>query len=90
MKKFIYVIALVISTSAIFSQDEQLEVKGNVLQKDQVNSLQPPMPVLDVPQSVSIITVEDIRNQGFRQIEIHDTHLASILLKEKVIEMRLF
>ena len=65
MKKFIYVIALVISTSAIFSQDEQLEVKGNVLQKDQVNSLQPPMPVLDVPQSVSIITVEDIRNQGF-------------------------
>ena len=68
MKKFIYVIALVISTSAIFSQDEQLEVKGNVLQKDQVNSLQPPMPVLDVPQSVSIITVEDIRNQGFRQI----------------------
>jgi catecholate siderophore receptor len=68
MKKFIYLIALVISTSAIFSQDEELEVKGNVLQKDQVNSLQPPMPVLDVPQSVSIITVEDIRNQGFRQI----------------------
>ncbi len=68
MKKFIYVIALVISTSAIFSQDEELQVKGNVLQKDQVNSLQPPMPVLDVPQSVSIITVEDIRNQGFRQI----------------------
>ncbi len=68
MKKFIYVIALVISTSAIFSQDEELEVKGNVLQKDQVNSLQPPMPVLDVPQSVSIITIEDIKNQGFRQI----------------------
>ena len=68
MKKFIYLIALVISTSAIFTQDEELEVKGNVLQKDQVNSLQPPMPVLDVPQSVSIITVEDIRNQGFRQI----------------------
>ena len=68
MKKFIYLIALVISTSAIFTQDEELEVKGNVLQKDQVNSLQPPMPVLDVPQSVSIITVEDIKNQGFRQI----------------------
>ncbi len=68
MKKFIYLIALVVSTSAIFAQDEELEVKGNVLQKDQVNSLQPPMPVLDVPQSVSIITVEDIRNQGFRQI----------------------
>ena len=68
MKKFIYLIVLVISTSAIFTQDEELEVKGNVLQKDQVNSLKPPMPVLDVPQSVSIITDEDIRNQGFRQI----------------------
>ena len=56
MKKFIYLIALVISTSAIFGQDEELEVKGNVLYKDQVNSLKPPVPVLDVPQSVSVIT----------------------------------
>ena len=68
MKKFIYLIALVISTSAIFGQDEELEVKGNVLFKDQVNSLKPPMPILDVPQSVNIITDDDIRNQGFRQI----------------------
>tara|TARA_Y100000022_G_scaffold196025_1_gene202447 strand:+ start:78 stop:2213 length:2136 start_codon:yes stop_codon:yes gene_type:complete len=68
MKKFIYLIALVISTSVIFGQDEELEVKGKVLFKDQVNSLKPPMPILDVPQSVNIITDDDIRNQGFRQI----------------------
>ena len=68
MKKFIYLIALVVSTSAIFGQDEELEVKGNVLFKDQVNSLKPPVPVLDVPQSVSVITDDDIKLQGFRQI----------------------
>ena len=59
---------MVVSTSAIFAQDEQLEVKGKVLYKDQVNSLKPPVPILDVPQSVSVITDDDIRNQGFRQI----------------------
>ena len=59
---------MVVSTSAIFAQDEQLEVKGKVLYKDQVNSLKPPVPILDVPQSVSVITDEDIKLQGFRQI----------------------
>ena len=68
MKKFIYIFALVFTTSAIFTQDEELEVKGKVLYKDQVNSLKPPVPILDVPQSVSVITDDDIRNQGFRQI----------------------
>ena len=55
-------------TSAIFGQDEELEVKGNVLYKDQVNSMKPPAPILNVPQSVSIITDEDILNQGFRAL----------------------
>ena len=68
MKKFIYFIALVLSISPVFAQDEELQVKGKILFKDQVNSLKPPMPVLDVPQSVSVITDDDIRNQGFRQI----------------------
>ena len=68
MKKFIYLIALVVSTAAIFGQDEELEVKGNVLFKDQVNSMKPPAPILNVPQSVSIITDEDILNQGFRAL----------------------
>ena len=68
MKKVIFLIALVVSTSAIFGQDEELEVKGNVLFKDQVNSMKPPAPILNVPQSVSIITDEDILNQGFRAL----------------------
>ena len=68
MKKIIFLFALVFTTLAIYAQDEELEVKGNVLYKDQVNSLKPPMPILDVPQSVSVITDVDIRNQGFRQI----------------------
>jgi len=47
---------------------EEVVVKGNVLYIDQVNALKTPVPVLDVPQSVSIITDEDIRKQGFREI----------------------
>ena len=68
MKKFIYIFALVFTTSAIFTQDEELEVKGNVLFKDQVNSLKPPVPILNVPQSLQIVTDEDILDQGFRQL----------------------
>ena len=68
MKKIVFLFALVVTTSAIYAQDETLEVKGKVLYKDQVNSLKPPVPILDVPQSVSIVTDDDIRNQGFRQI----------------------
>ena len=43
-------------------------VKGYVLYSDQVNALKTPVPVLDVPQTVSIVTDEDIRKQGFRSI----------------------
>ena len=50
------------------SDVEEVVVKGNVLYTDQVNALRTPVPVLDVPQSVSIITDEDIRKQGFREI----------------------
>ena len=57
---------------SIFSQNsddvEEVKVKGKVLYVDQVNSLKPPLPILDVPQSVSVITDEEIRNQGFREI----------------------
>ena len=47
---------------------EEVEVKGKVLYVDQVNSLKPPVPILDVPQSVSVITDEEIKDQGFREI----------------------
>ena len=66
--------AVVFAQSASNSTDvegkeiEEVVVKGNVLYSDQVNALKTPVPVLDVPQTVSIITDEDIRKQGFREI----------------------
>ena len=69
MKSIFKIIVLVFITSTMFAQqDEELEVKGNVLFKDQVNSMKPPAPILNVPQTVTIITDEDILDQGFRAI----------------------
>ena len=55
----------------VFAADDGIEeivVKGNVLYADQVSALKTPVAVLNVPQTVSIITDEDIRKQAFRQI----------------------
>ena len=69
MKNIFKIIVLVFITSTMLAQqDEELEVKGNVLFKDQVNSMKPPAPILNVPQTVTIITDEDILDQGFRAI----------------------
>ena len=69
MKNTFKIIVLVFVASTMFAQqDEELEVKGNVLFKDQVNSMKPPAPILNVPQTVTIITDEDILDQGFRAI----------------------
>ena len=61
---------LLISTSVIAqsSDIEEIVVKGRVLQADQINALKIPTPILNVPQSLSIITDEDIRNQGMSEI----------------------
>ena len=62
---------LLISSFFISAQDEEIEevvVKGKVLQTDQVTALKTPVPILDVPQTVSIVTDDDIRKQGFREI----------------------
>ena len=50
------------------SEIEEVIIKGNILYADQVNALKTPVPVLDVPQSVSIVTDEDISKQGLREI----------------------
>ena len=72
MKKFIYTALFLLGALSIFAQNsddvEEVEVKGKVLYVDQVNSLKPPLPILDVPQSVSVITDEEIKDQGFREI----------------------
>ena len=65
MKKITYTVLLLIGSISIFAQNnqdvEEVEVKGKVLYVDQVNSLTPPVPILDVPQSVSVVTDEDIK-----------------------------
>ena len=59
--------------ATIFAQEnssdpEEIIVKGKVLYSDQVTALKTPIPIIDVPQTLSIITDEDIRRQGFRDI----------------------
>lgn len=47
---------------------ERLTVTGQVLYTDQITALKTPTPILDVPQSLSITTAEDIIKQGFDSI----------------------
>ena len=47
---------------------DEIIVKGKVLYSDQVNALRTPVPISDVPQTLSIVTDEDIRKQGFREL----------------------
>ena len=54
-------------SAGLFAQEE-LTVKGNVLYSDQVNALKTPVPVINVPTSVSIVTDEDIIRQGFTEL----------------------
>jgi len=58
-------------SSAVLAQDSDIEeivVRGKVLQSDQVNALKTPTPIINVPQSLSIVTDEDIRKKGIREI----------------------
>ena len=58
------------SSTTLFSDEsvEEIVVKGKVLYSDQVKALKTPTPIIDVPQSLSIVTDEDIRKQGIREI----------------------
>ena len=47
---------------------DSLEVVGRSLYTDQVNALKTPTPVIDVPQSLSIFTGEQIALQGIKSI----------------------
>ena len=54
--------------SSGLSAQEELTVRGNVLYSDQVNALKTPVPVINVPVSVSIITDDEIARQGYQQL----------------------
>ena len=72
MKKLIlctFAFALIASNTSSFSQDvEEIVVKGKVLYSDQVTALKTPVPIIDVPQTLSIVTDDEIRIQGFREL----------------------
>ena len=72
MKKLIlctFAFALIASNTSSFSQDvEEIVVKGKVLYSDPVTALKTPVPIIDVPQTLSIVTDDEIRIQGFREL----------------------
>ena len=47
-------------------QEEEIIVIGKYLYTDQVNALKTPTPIIDVPQSLSIITADQITLQASR------------------------
>ena len=47
---------------------EEIVVKGKVLYSDQVTALKTPTAIINVPQSLSIVTDGDIRKQGIREL----------------------
>ena len=65
----ILVSSIAIATTLVADEPvEEIVVKGKVLYSDQVKALKTPTAIIDVPQSLSIVTDEDIRKQGIREI----------------------
>ncbi|MGB3456774.1 MAG: TonB-dependent siderophore receptor, partial [Litorimonas sp.] len=48
--------------------DDEIVVTGQYLYTDQINALRSPTPIIDVPQSLSIITAEEIAVRGFTSV----------------------
>ena len=67
--KALMFITLVLATN-LYSDEpvEEIVVKGKVLYSDQVTALKTPTAIIDVPQSLSIVTDEEIRKQGIREL----------------------
>jgi catecholate siderophore receptor len=47
---------------------EETIVRGNYLQSSEINALKTPTPILDVPQSLSIVSSEEILRRGFTSV----------------------
>ncbi|MGC6423971.1 MAG: TonB-dependent receptor [Lentimonas sp.] len=47
---------------------KEIEIVGQALYTDQVTALKTPTPIIDVPQSLSITTAEDIAFRGFNSV----------------------
>jgi catecholate siderophore receptor len=62
--------ALLLSNVVLAQQKnlEEIIVEGQFLSSNQVNSVKTPTPIIDVPQSLSIITADQITEQGITSI----------------------
>ncbi len=54
--------------SAGQSSQDEIVVRANVLYSDQVNALRTPTPIIDVPQSLTITTEDEIARRGFDSV----------------------
>ena len=70
-------LSLTLATPVAFAQStdedadavmEEIVVVGQYLYIDQVNALRSPTPVIDVPQSLSIVTADQMTRQGFNSV----------------------
>lgn len=48
--------------------EEEIIVEGRYLSLDKVNSVKAPTPIIDVPQSISLFTAEEISERGFTSV----------------------
>ncbi|MBO6503262.1 MAG: TonB-dependent siderophore receptor [Kordiimonadaceae bacterium] len=54
--------------ASVAAEIDEIIVTGRVLHSDRVNSLKAPTPVIDVPQSLSLFSAEEITLRGFTSI----------------------
>ena len=72
MKKlFLHLFACLTLFTGAAKAEEQIEevvVLGEILFQDQINALKTPTPIINVPQSVVVVTSEEITRRGFTSI----------------------
>ena len=62
-------IAALLASGAVAAQNvDEIVVQGKYLSINEVNSVKTPTPIIDVPQSLSIITADQLTEQGFTSI----------------------
>ena len=59
---------------------EETLVRGQYLQSSQINALRSPTPILDVPQSLSIITSDVIMERGYTAVSEIIEYLPGVML----------
>ena len=73
-KKSVLIYSTLLSSAAFTGaamaeeQIHEVYVEGKYLSIDKVNSVKAPTPIIDVPQSLSIFTAEQIKQQGVRSL----------------------